>query len=212
MSKLVICKAYDKEVTKGAKCPNCGYDQRNFFVKHKVLTVILVLVIIGGFGSAMNGTKIQPKDAVINVKQNGSLGPILPSLLKGTAVNATPRIKVTAQSIVNELKTKESRCMTNITVTTAANDENKLLGRPNQYTEKITWNDNRATDTDNECTIEVFNNKEDATARYKYVTTVDKTLQFAVQYITQKNNAVLRIEGALTPAQAKEYTDIFNKN
>jgi len=57
MSKLVICKACGKEVAKGAKCPNCGHDQRNFFMKHKIITVILVLVIIGGFGSAMNGDK-----------------------------------------------------------------------------------------------------------------------------------------------------------
>ena len=57
MNKLVICKSCGKEVAKGAKCPNCGYDQRNFFVKHKVITVILAIAIIGGFSSAMGGNK-----------------------------------------------------------------------------------------------------------------------------------------------------------
>lgn len=54
MSKLVICKSCGKEVAKGAKCPNCGHDQRNFFMKHKIITVILAIVIIGGIGSATN--------------------------------------------------------------------------------------------------------------------------------------------------------------
>ena len=53
MSKLVNCKACNKEIAKGVKkCPNCGKDQRNFFMKHKVLTVIGVIVILGVLGSA----------------------------------------------------------------------------------------------------------------------------------------------------------------
>lgn len=57
MSKLIICKACGKEIAKGAKCLNCGYDQRNFFVKHKIITVILAIVIIGGVSFAMGGNK-----------------------------------------------------------------------------------------------------------------------------------------------------------
>lgn len=53
MSKLVNCKACNKEIAKGVKkCPNCGKDQRNFFMQHKVLTVIGVIVILGVLGSA----------------------------------------------------------------------------------------------------------------------------------------------------------------
>ncbi|MBZ9636275.1 OB-fold protein [Clostridium sp. FP1] len=58
MSKMVNCKACNKEIAKGAsKCVHCGKDQRNFFQKHKVLTVVLALVIVGGIGSAVGGGK-----------------------------------------------------------------------------------------------------------------------------------------------------------
>lgn len=58
MAKMVNCKACNKEIAKGVnKCVHCGKDQRNFFMKHKVLSVILALVIIGGISSAMNGDK-----------------------------------------------------------------------------------------------------------------------------------------------------------
>lgn len=57
MSKLVNCKACNKEIAKGVKkCPSCGKDQRNFFMKHKIITVILAIVIIGSVSSAGTGT------------------------------------------------------------------------------------------------------------------------------------------------------------
>lgn len=56
MSKMVNCKACGKEIAGGVnKCVHCGKDQRNFFMKHKVLTVILALIILGSIGSAMGG-------------------------------------------------------------------------------------------------------------------------------------------------------------
>ena len=55
MSKMVKCKVCGKEISKGAKCPNCGKDSRCFFSRHKVLTVIGGLVIIGALGSITGG-------------------------------------------------------------------------------------------------------------------------------------------------------------
>ena len=53
---LVKCKACEKEIAKGVKkCPGCGADQRNFFGKHKILTGILAIVIIGGIVSVAGG-------------------------------------------------------------------------------------------------------------------------------------------------------------
>lgn len=58
MSKMTNCKACGKEIAKGVKkCVHCGKDQRNFFMKHKIITIILALVILGGIGSAMGGNK-----------------------------------------------------------------------------------------------------------------------------------------------------------
>ena len=62
---LVNCKSCGKEIGKGVKkCVHCGTDQRNFFVKHKILTGILAIVIIGGISSAMgSGGKSSPAQA-----------------------------------------------------------------------------------------------------------------------------------------------------
>lgn len=58
MSKMATCKACGKEIAKGVnKCVHCGKDQRNFFMKHKVITVVLALAILSGIGSAMGGNK-----------------------------------------------------------------------------------------------------------------------------------------------------------
>ena len=55
MSKMVKCKVCGKEISKGAKCPNCGKDSRCFVSRHKVLTVIGGLVIIAALGSITGG-------------------------------------------------------------------------------------------------------------------------------------------------------------
>lgn len=53
--KLTNCKACGKEIAKGIKkCPNCGKDNRNFFVKHKILTGIVVLIVLGILASTGN--------------------------------------------------------------------------------------------------------------------------------------------------------------
>ena len=49
---LKKCKECGAEVSSTGVCPKCGKDQRNFFVKHKVITfllVVAVLAIIIGF-------------------------------------------------------------------------------------------------------------------------------------------------------------------
>jgi hypothetical protein len=131
----------------------------------------------------------------------------------GTGSNVSnkpkPKPKITAQYIVDTLKTKEGNYMTNITVVTAENDENKLLGRPNQYVQKITWKDSRSKDSNVDCSVEFFNNKEDATARKTYIQNIIKSMPMLTQYIEQNNKALLRIDGVLTPDQSKEYMDIF---
>lgn len=54
MSKLVKCKACSKDVAKGVKkCPNCGKDQRNFFMRHKIFTGFLALILLITLGSAL---------------------------------------------------------------------------------------------------------------------------------------------------------------
>lgn len=50
------CKECGAEISSGAKtCPNCGKDQRNFFAKHKILTFVLFVVIIGVVATSTGG-------------------------------------------------------------------------------------------------------------------------------------------------------------
>ena len=67
MSKLVRCKACGNEVAKGVKkCPNCGKDNRSFVARHKVLSAIAILVVLGGVGGAMNkGEVVEEENEII---------------------------------------------------------------------------------------------------------------------------------------------------
>lgn len=60
MANLVECKACGKEIAKGVKkCPHCGKDQRNWFMRHKILSfigVIILISIIGGIASGGNNS------------------------------------------------------------------------------------------------------------------------------------------------------------
>lgn len=50
MSKSIKCKSCKQEISKGTSyCPHCGKKQSNFFMRHKVITIIGILIIIGIF-------------------------------------------------------------------------------------------------------------------------------------------------------------------
>ena len=70
MKKLVKCKACGNEVAKGVKrCPNCGKDNRSFVVRHKVLSAIAMLVILGGVGGAMSKGEVVEEESEIVEKE-----------------------------------------------------------------------------------------------------------------------------------------------
>lgn len=100
-----------------------------------------------------------------------------------------PKPKITIQYIVDTLKAKEGTYMTNIVVTTADNDQNKLLGRPHEYTEKINWKDSRAKDSRTDCTVEIFKNSDDAITRKNYVDNIEKNMPPLIQYFSTLENS-----------------------
>ena len=56
MAGLVACKACSKEIAKGVKkCPNCGKDQRNWFMRHKIMSFIGAIIVISIISSALGG-------------------------------------------------------------------------------------------------------------------------------------------------------------
>lgn len=60
---MKICKSCKKEIDDRAKkCPHCTADQRIWFAKHPIITVILALIVIGMVGSG-KGDKNQSRDS-----------------------------------------------------------------------------------------------------------------------------------------------------
>jgi len=121
---------------------------------------------------------------------------------------------MTAEEICNELKNNNNN-IGKIVVYTEETDN--LLGRPNQYTSKVNFADNRISQEyveENDAkggTIEVFNNKTDMKKRKEYIEQISNSSSIFAQYIYSKGNVLLRLEKDLTPEQAQEYEKIFNQ-
>jgi len=50
------CKSCQTEIdAKATKCPYCQTDQRNWFLRHPIITVFLVLIVLGAIGAAGGG-------------------------------------------------------------------------------------------------------------------------------------------------------------
>lgn len=56
MAKLNFCKSCGKDISNVSKCPDCGGQSKNFFMKHKILTVIVALLFIGAIAAAGSST------------------------------------------------------------------------------------------------------------------------------------------------------------
>ena len=98
---------------------------------------------------------------------------------------------------------------------TAKNDPNDLLGRPNQYTSKVTFEDTRLKpdpmahkfDVQNGGSIEVFENQENAITRKEYLESIGKGSSPLSEYVYREDTVLLRLSHRLTPNQAEEYED-----
>ena len=110
MSKMVKCKVCGKEISKGAKCPNCGKDSRCFVSRHKVLTVIGGLVIIGALGSITGGNsnnKISDnKQTSISVENSDSKQTSV-SNENSNKKQMEPELNISATELINAYKENE---------------------------------------------------------------------------------------------------------
>lgn len=134
--------------------------------------------------------------------------------------------QLTAVDILIKLKEKNSN-IGKYVVYTEENDINSLLGRPNQYTSKVTFEDirleqvNKDLDPDffteeeiNEPiggTIEVFNNSKDMQKRKDYIESVTSSFSPLAEYNYYNDYILLRLNKGLTPSQAIEYENIFKE-
>ncbi|WP_370078203.1 hypothetical protein [Streptacidiphilus sp. MAP12-16] len=105
-------------------------------------------------------------------------------------------------------------------VVTEANDGNNLIGRPHEYTSKVTFKDTRipaselqmetALDVEYGGSIEVFATPEDAAARAKYIQAVTAALPTAAEYDYVHGDVLVRVSRFLKPSQAKDYQAAAN--
>jgi hypothetical protein len=100
-------------------------------------------------------------------------------------------------------------------VVTEDNDPNHLLGRPHQYTSKVTFTDSRI-DVDDVVdaeagsvglggAIEVFATAADSRARADYIQSVTKGLPALAEYDFVSGTVLIRVSRYLTPTQAADY-------
>lgn len=122
--------------------------------------------------------------------------------------------QVNAATALKTISTTVSTAKQNSTVT-AANDPNHLLGRPGQYTSKVTFADSRvskadaagfkAGDVELGGAVEAFASPADAAARAEYIESVTKGSGALSEYDYVHGSVVVRVSRFLTPAQAKQY-------
>ncbi|MFF4644936.1 hypothetical protein [Streptomyces sp. NPDC001389] len=104
---------------------------------------------------------------------------------------------------------------------TAENDPNHLLGRPGQYTSKITFIDGRIKATDTEGlqagdigyggSVETFASNADAKTRHDYIQTVTKGVPGLAEYDYLHGTTLIRVSHLLTPEQAADYEKAATK-
>ena len=143
-----------------------------------------------------------------------------PTLTANDPVAKAPASNLDAAGVFKALAAAVPTAKQTGTVT-AANDPNNLLGRPNEYTSKITFSDSRVPASDTQFlkagdvqlggAIEVFSAPADAAARTQYIQSVTKALPAAAEYDYQHGNVLVRVSHYLTPDQAKSYQAAVNK-
>lgn len=140
---------------------------------------------------------------------------IIVASVTGCSANSTKKKSLTAEEIVTELQAA-GLPIDNIIVYTEESDENNLLGRPNQYISKVNFADTTVEQRSDLSSpvggsIETFNNAEDLKSRKEYCEMVTKSMSFLAQYHYSNGNYYLRIDGAVTPENAKKYEEAFMK-
>ncbi len=119
----------------------------------------------------------------------------------------------TADQVVSQLATKVPNAKPG-PVVTAANDSNRLLGRPGQYTSAAAFSDDRVpvdqrkpdpTSLDNGGKVEAFATADDAQRRAGYIEQLAKATPVAVEYDYVAGTTLVRVSKALTPDEAAQY-------
>ncbi|HEY8766069.1 MAG TPA: hypothetical protein VIP09_02205 [Dehalococcoidia bacterium] len=132
-------------------------------------------------------------------------------IVAGCGGSSSPVSVMPAAKMVEALKTQGLPIAGSVAYT-AADDPNKLLGRPNQYISKGNFQDSRLKtaedfDTSGGGSVEVFASPDDAQRRATYLDGIGKAIPFLLEYEYVQGSVLLRLSSDLTPDQARQYQD-----
>jgi len=128
---------------------------------------------------------------------------------------ASNELELTAEQVIAEIVARVPEATPSV-VFTPATDPNDLLGRPNGYTSKASFNDTRIDpetlggldegDVDFGGSVEVFASEDAARKRMDYIQAVlGSDSPFGAEYDYVRGGVLLRVTGTLTPDQAAAY-------
>jgi len=169
-----------------------------------ILAILMIATLSGCGGSTEEAAKqSDPQELAI------SPDPETPS--------PAPSAKLeTAEDYANALK-DAGLPIGKIEVWTAETDPNAKLGRPNEYTSKIDFEDTTLEKSDTEYltggTIEVFATKDNCQSRYEYLEQfTDPSLGVIGlnQYMYKGDTVILRVSYDVVPDEAAKYETAFN--
>lgn len=133
-----------------------------------------------------------------------------------SACGGQKKEELTAEQVVAQLKEKGAP-IGEFVVYDAETDPNELLGRPDQYTGKVNFEDTNVEQMDPEISddllggsVEVFNAQKEAKARKAYIDAFSGA-PFMAEYSYISGNILLRLDKSLTPEQAAEYRKLLEE-
>lgn len=175
----------------------------NSMMKIRLSAAVAATCLSAGLLTACGGAQDLPKSAV-----SGS------SLPRPAEEGDSKAEAASAREVFASLSDKVEAAKLN-TVVTAENDPNKLLGRPQQYTSKVTFTDSRIPATEVEGlekddalrggAVEVFETAANAKDRAEYIQSVTKEMPGLTEYHYVSGPVLVRVSHYLTPRQAADY-------
>ncbi|OKI14183.1 hypothetical protein [Streptomyces sp. CB03911] len=176
-------------------------------MRHTATLALAALLTAGA--TACSSTPAPPPAAATPTALPPTASPSQPAAAPPAPVPTTAAT-LDAAAVVAKLHAAVPSVAAGVTIT-AESDPNKLLGRPGQYTSKVTFTDSRikAADVDGEDkdsvarggAVEVFATEADAAARVTYIQGIVKTMPAFLEYDYAQGPVVLRASKQLTPAQ-----------
>ncbi|MDD6059465.1 MAG: hypothetical protein PUB97_03650 [Ruminococcus sp.] len=115
---------------------------------------------------------------------------------------------------MNEFKSKAPNCGEYV-VFDAKSDPNSLLGKANQYNQKINFEVTTVRQYDDESpeggSIEVFDSEKDAVNRKDYITSLGEKMPFLIEYDYVNSTVLLRMDKSVDEDDYNEYKNILDE-